>query len=196
MPASSHDASSGYDRVAHDFIASRSRTIGIDTVGAWARQLRAGALVLDLAAGNGVPLTGLLIDTGLQVSAMDASPRMTAAFRQRFPGVGVACATGMRLPCRAAAFDAVLAWGLIFLRPATEQHGIISEIARVMKPGGRFLFTAPAQVAEWRDNLTGLPSVSLGAAAYRSIAASEGFTLLAENVDEGDNYYYSLVKQS
>ena len=190
------DASSGYDRVADEFIASRSRTIGVDIVGQWARQLRAGALVLDIAAGGGVPLTALLIDTGLHVSAMDASPRMAAAFRRRFPGVGVACATAQRLPCPTAAFDAVLAWGLIFLRPATEQHSVIREIARVVRPDGRFLFTAPAQVAAWRDNLTGLPSVSLGAVAYRSIAASEGFRLVAEHVDEGDNYYYSLVKQS
>jgi ubiquinone/menaquinone biosynthesis C-methylase UbiE len=192
----SRDASRGYDRVSDAFIASRSRTIGVQVVAQWSGELRAGARVLDLAAGSGEPLTAVLMGAGLRVTAMDASLRMTAAFQRRFPRSGVACAAAACLPCRAETFDAVLAWGLLFLLPASEQRVVVREVARVIRAGGHFLFTAPAQRTEWRDNLTGLPSISLGADAYRALAAAEGFAVVAEHMDEGDNYYYSLIKKS
>ena len=74
----SRDASRGYDRVSDAVSASRSRTIGVQVVAHWSEELRAGARVLDLAAGSGEPLTAVLMGAGLRVTAMDASPKMTA----------------------------------------------------------------------------------------------------------------------
>jgi hypothetical protein len=65
----------------------------------------------------------------------------------------------------------------------------------VLKPGARFLFTAPAQVCEWSDNSTGRLSRSLGMDTYRAVLADAHLALVAEYEDEGENHYYDAVKR-
>lgn len=86
-------------------------------------------------------------------------------------------------------FDGVLAWGLMFLLSPETQRALIHRVASVLKPGGKFLFTAPAQACTWDDLATGRQSLSLGANAYKTILADAGLTLLAEYDDEGENHY-------
>jgi hypothetical protein len=54
------------------------------------------------------------------------------------------------------------------------------------------LFTSPTEACTWRDNLTGGPSISLGAEVYRHTAAGAGLTVVAEYIDEGENHYYDV----
>ena len=42
--------------------------------------------------------------------------------------------------------------------------------------------------------MTGRPSVSLGADAYRQLADTAGLVLLGEADDEGENHYYMTFK--
>lgn len=84
----------------------------------------------------------------------------------------------------------MVAVGVVFLLPADAQRDLIRRVAVVLNPGGRFLFTAPAPACAWADNLTGLPSRSLGAEVYKAIAADAGLTIVAECADEGENHYY------
>jgi len=91
-------------------------------------------------------------------------------------------------------FDGVLACGLMFLLPAETQRSLIHRVGRVVRTGGRFLFTAPFQVCTWADLSTGRASVSLGRDAYILILAAAGFKLIAEYTDEGENHYYDAVK--
>ena len=51
--------------------------------------------------------------------------------------------------------DAVLAWGLMFLLQAEDQHRLIQRFAEILVPGGRLLFTSPAKPAAWNDVMTG-----------------------------------------
>ena len=67
---------------------------------------------------------------------------------------------------------------------------LIHKVALTLKSGGRFLFTAPHQVCEWPDNLTGRKSVSLGSDAYCKIVELEGWTLVGEAKDKGQNHSY------
>jgi SAM-dependent methyltransferase len=47
--------------------------------------------VLDLGCGSGLPITKVLIDEGLNVHAVDASPTLVQAFRKNFPETPVLC---------------------------------------------------------------------------------------------------------
>jgi len=85
------DLSNGYDDESESFIASRSPTIGVSIVRSWARSLPAGARALEIGCGDGNPITRTLIEEGLNVYAVDASPKMAAAFRRNFPGIPVTC---------------------------------------------------------------------------------------------------------
>lgn len=192
----SADASNGYEAVAEEFMAVRS-TSGRTVVRKWAASLPRGCSVVDIGAGYGEPLTSVLIDEGLAVFAIDASPKMVAAFRRRFPGVEVACEPAERSRFFNRTFDAALAIGLIFLLPAHSQRELIRRISGALKPQGRLLFSAPRQVGTWDDILTGQPSWSLGAEEYGRILVESGFRLIDEHdehVEQGGTHYYEAQK--
>lgn len=189
------DPSIGYEAIAGEFIAARERSrIGVATVRAWARSLPAGASVLDLGCGSGVPIAKALIEAGFAVLGVDASPTLAAAFHRRFPGAPVACETAEGSRFFDRTFDAAVAIGLVFLLPAEVQRRLILKVSTALKPAGRFLFTAPAQACTWADALTGRRSLSLGAAAYTALLADAGLTLAGEHDDEGGNHYYDAGK--
>jgi 2-polyprenyl-3-methyl-5-hydroxy-6-metoxy-1,4-benzoquinol methylase len=186
--------SNGYEAVASVFMAQRSPSIGVETVRNWASEFSPGATILDLGCAHGTPISRIFVDQGLSVYGVDASASMIAAIRRQLPSVQVECATIEDSEFFGLTFDGVCAWGLIFLLTPAVQSLLIRKVSRVLTAGGRFLFTAPKQVCEWSDSLTGCRSFSLGTDAYRRILASEGLSLVGECVDEGENHYFLAVK--
>ena len=86
------DRSNGYDAVASGFIASRRHSaIGAATVREWAKTLPPRGSVLDLGCGSGVPISEVLMNAGLLVHGVDASPAMIAAFQTTFPTAPTDC---------------------------------------------------------------------------------------------------------
>lgn len=191
------ELANGYERIAPEFLAGRgqpgSSGIGTAEVRAWARTLPAGASVLELGSGPG-KMAGILIESGLQVHAIDAAPTLVSVFRQRFPGVPVACEAVEESTFFGQSFDAVLAWGLWFLLPVEAQRDLIRRVAAMLKPGGRLLFTSPPAPITWLDAMTSLESRSLGADVYRSSLAAAGMTVTAEYEDVGENHYYDAIR--
>ena len=192
------DRSNGYEGVAAEFIAGRgsprSAGIGARTVRAWARQLAPGATVLDLGCGTGLPITEVLLQEGLAVYAIDASPSFVVEFKRRVPETQVACEAVEESAFFSRRFDAILAWGLMFLLTPPAQRALIRKIGDALKPGGRLLFTAPAAAITWNDAMTGQESRSLGAAEYRRLLAAVGLTVTNEYDGRGQNHYYDAVK--
>lgn len=190
------DLSNGYEEIADLFISRRGRrpavgdAIGAATIRAWAEALPSGASVLDLGSGPGEPSTRVLQEAGLKSWAVDASPKMVAAFRQRFPGVPIECSTAEASTFFARQFDGILAWGLIFLLEPAVQAEVIAKVAGALTPGGRFLFTAPTEPLEWLDAMTGRRSWSLGADGYERLLRESGLAWVGEASDEGENHYY------
>jgi len=175
-------------------VAERDSSVGGATVRAWARALPPGASILDLGCGHGVPISQTLIEDGFVVYGVDASARMTAAFRERFPQAHVACEAVEHSRFFGRTFDGVVAWGLMFLLQANAQSALICKVASALNPGGRFLFTSPQQACTWADLLTGRNSLSLGADAYRKTLLAAGLVLAGGHRDEGDNHYYDASK--
>lgn len=195
------DASNGYDSVAAAYIAGRgTRATKGDAVGAahvrsWAESFPAGSTILDLGCGPGEPVTRILREAGLMVYAVDASPTMVAAFRERFPDVQIECNAAEASTYFDREFDGVISWGLLFLlEPAAQAH-LIHKVAHALKPGGRFLFTATAQPCEWLDAMTHRQSQSLGSEAYDRLLREAGLLLIREDEDEGQNHYYIALKR-
>ena len=194
------DASNGYEAVAAEFLARRGNTatrhaaIGVREVRAWADTVRAGGAVLDLGCGPGDPITRVLIDAGLEVYGVDASPSMVRAFRSRFPDTPVECNSVERSTFFERVFDGVVIWGLIFLLEPSAQTELIAKVARALAHNGRLLFTAPRQSCTWHDAMTGRRSESLGADVYRRGLETAGLVLLDETEDIGENHYYMALK--
>ncbi|MBO0701818.1 MAG: class I SAM-dependent methyltransferase [Candidatus Dormibacteraeota bacterium] len=174
---------------------SRNPAIGPDVVGDWARRLPAGGSVLDLGCGHGV-ISQALVDLGLTVYGVDASPTLLDAFRRRFPGAGAECAAAEDSRYFDRTFDGVIAWGLIFLLPEPAQRTVITRAAGALELGGGFLFTAPAQALVWTDVLTGRESRSLGAAEYRSLLRQGGCEVRDGRTDRGGNHYFCATRKT
>lgn len=189
------DASNGYEQYATAYIVRRSPAIGVPEVRRWAASLPPGATVLDLGCGYGVPISKALIDAGLSVYGIDASPTLVAAFHERFPGVPVRCEPVETSDFFGRKFDGVNAWGVLFLLSEDAQRALIRRVATVLDPNGRFLFTAPFSKWAWDDAMTQQRSVSLGGDAYRRLLEESGLRVVAEFDDEGDNHYYDAVNR-
>ncbi|HVH71614.1 MAG TPA: class I SAM-dependent methyltransferase [Candidatus Dormibacteraeota bacterium] len=188
------DESNGYEEVAEAFMSRRNPQIGAAAVRQWGDSLPRGSSVLDLGCGHGVPVSQVLIEQGFRVYGVDASPKMIAAFRGRFPLAHAECAAVEDSKFFGRTFDGVIAWGLIFLLPTAVQPKIVRRVAKALNRGGKFLFTSPEENVTWQDSLTGRHSISLGAAKYQRILLSEGLVLDGERSDEGDNHYYLASK--
>ncbi|HEY7855719.1 MAG TPA: class I SAM-dependent methyltransferase [Terriglobales bacterium] len=194
------DSSHGYEGVAEQFLARRGKAasvgIGVAEVRNWARRLRAGSSVLDLGCGPGFPITAVLVEEGLEVYGVDASPSFVAAFQRNLPGVPIVCESVLESSFFHRSFDAVLAWGLMFLLTVEEQHRLLQRFAEALAPGGRLLFTATAKANVWKDGMTDRESVSLGAEQYRALLEAAGFTVTNEYADLGENHYCEAIRGS
>ena len=130
------DRSNGYERVAAEFLAGRGRApataIGARSVRDWACTLPPGATVIDVGCGSGLPITNILVEEGLNVYAIDASPSLVQAFRNNLPEITIACEAVEDSLFFERRFDGVVAWGLIFLLPAEEQRRLIHRVANIL----------------------------------------------------------------
>ena len=193
------DSSNGYEAVSEHFLARRGKGpsvgIGVKEVRKWAKTLPPGSSVIDLGCGPGFPLTAVLIEEGLEVFGLDGAPTLVAAFRRNFPDIPIICESVQDSRMFDRCFDAALAWGLIFLLKADEQHRLIQRFSEILVPGGRLLFTSPAKPTSWIDVMTDLESVSLGAEQYRALLGIAGLTISEEYEDEGENHYFDVFKR-
>lgn len=185
--------SNGWEAVAKTFMTVRSE-VGADVVRRWATQLPPGGTVVDLGCGFGEPVTRTLIEAGLAVSGVDASPTLVAEYRRRFPDCPVVCEAAETSDLFGQQFDGALAVGLLFLLPEEDQYRLIQRVARALRSGGRFLFSAPRQVCEWDDRLTRRASRSLGEEAYREALEAVGLGVADQRTDAGGNHYFDAVK--
>jgi SAM-dependent methyltransferase len=105
-------------------------------------ELPAGSAVLDIPVGGGVALRGLRPGQGLRYVAADISPEMLDRTERAARARGVEDQVELReadveqLPFEDGEFDAVLSFAGLHCFPRPRLA--VLEIARVLKPGGRF----------------------------------------------------------
>jgi len=186
------DASAGWDAVADRFTALRS-DVGTDIVLGWSRQLPRGGAVLDIGCGTGVPIGTCLAAQGFALFGIDPAPRMIDAFRRNVPEATASCEPAETSRFFGRRFDGVVAIGVLFLLPEAAQAAVIARMGRALRPGGRFLFSAPRQRCDWRDSLTGRRSQSLGETTYGDLLDAAGLALAARHRDAGANDYFDVV---
>ena len=194
------DRSNGYESISAEWLArrgnsqTRSNAIGVKEVRKWARKLRHGSSVIDLGCGPGLPITRVLVEEGLDVFGVDAAPSFVAAFQRNLPGTPILCEAIQESSLFDRTFDAVLAWGLMFLLKAEDQRRLIERFAEILVPGGRLLFTSTALPAVWNDVMTGLESHSLGTAKYKRLLEEVGISVTEEYEDVGENHYFDASR--
>ena len=91
--------------------------------------------VLDLCCGQGT-LTSALVDQGHNVTGLDFSSEMLDRAKSKVPGAILVLGDAQDLPFEDDSFDAVICnFGMMHI---PDQPKALSEVARVLKPGGIF----------------------------------------------------------
>jgi SAM-dependent methyltransferase len=163
---------------------------------AWLRELReripAGAAVLDLGCGSGIPVARDLAAAGYRVTGVDISDVQIGRARDLVPQAGFVRADITAIDFGPASFDAVVALYVLIHLPLEDQPSLLERIASWLRPGGLFLATTGFQA--W----TGVEENWLGggapmwwshadAATYRSWITRAGLSVEREEfAPEGD----------
>lgn len=106
---------------------------------------RDGENVLDVGTGTGEVLRQLAHHPGrLKATGVDQSAAMLARVRDLPVGWSVGVADARRLPFADGAFDAVTAAYLLQVLPVPDVSGVVGELLRVLRPGGRLVTVTPA----------------------------------------------------
>jgi len=125
-------------------------------------ELPAGASVLELGCGIGVPTTEQLA-ARFHVTGVDISPRHIELARHNVPNATFIQADMTNLDLPMAAFDGVMAFYSITHVPREQHSLLLSAVARWLRPGGMFVAALGA-----RDNAGGVDDDWLGAPMYFS----------------------------
>jgi 2-polyprenyl-3-methyl-5-hydroxy-6-metoxy-1,4-benzoquinol methylase len=131
----------GYDRVSHAYRADDA----VDgQYGEWLdlfeKRVAAGAEVLDLGCGCGVPVARRL-SRRCDVTGIDISPVQIERARVLVPQARFICADMSTVQFPSQSFDAVVCFYALIHLPLDEQPAILRTIASWLRPGGLFMAT-------------------------------------------------------
>jgi ubiquinone/menaquinone biosynthesis C-methylase UbiE len=125
-----------FDRIADSYDETRGgEDRGRRFAGELHRSLRPDRPVLEVGVGTGVVALGLS-ELGYRVFGIDLSMPMLRRAHSRV-GPRVALADARRLPFADGSFDQV--YSVWVLHVAGDPVGVLHEVARVLRPGGRYL---------------------------------------------------------
>lgn len=154
-------------------------------------RIPAGASVLDLGCGCGVPLSRDLAAAGYRVSGVDISPVQVGRARQLVPTGSFVCADVTATDFPGASFDAVVCLYVLIHLPLPDQPVLLGRLRDWLRPGGWLLASTGATA--WtgsEDNWLGGGArmwwSHADAATYRRWLDAAGFDVVAEEfVPEG-----------
>jgi demethylmenaquinone methyltransferase/2-methoxy-6-polyprenyl-1,4-benzoquinol methylase len=140
-----------------------------------------GEKILDIAAGTGTS-SAAIAKSGAEVTAADFSPGMIEVGRRKHPGITFVEADAMALPFADAQFDAVtISFGL---RNIEDPKKALSEMFRVLKPGGRLViceFSKPPR-AIFRAGYSAYMRFLMPAIVDAASSNPEAYSYLADSI--------------
>jgi cyclopropane fatty-acyl-phospholipid synthase-like methyltransferase len=150
-------------------------------IDAFAKELAGGGRVLDLGCGGGEPVARFLVDRGLRVTGVDASPQMIAHARDRMPEQEWIAADmrGLALDRR---FDGILAWDSYFHLSHDAQRSMFAVFDAHAGDRAVLMFNTGPEHGEAISTCTfeneQLYHASLAPAEYRDLLDRHGFEVV------------------
>ncbi|HEY5532002.1 MAG TPA: class I SAM-dependent methyltransferase [Candidatus Anoxymicrobiaceae bacterium] len=102
-----------------------------------------GADVLNIGCWTGA-FESLVADSAARVTAVDIEPCALEVASRNVPGARFEEASVLSLPFEDSSFDLVTMWETLEHLPEGSEPKALTEIARVLKPGGRFALSTPS----------------------------------------------------
>lgn len=161
--------------------------------------LPAGAAVLDIGCGSGLPIARELTRRGFDITGVDGTPTMLTQFKHNLPGVAAEL-VDMRHLALGQRFAGLLAWDSFFHLSPKDQRDMIPRFQAHAAPGAALMLTSGDAEGEAIGELEGDPLYhgSLDPEEYRSLLAAAGFVVIAHTAKDpacGDRTIW-LAQQS
>jgi sarcosine/dimethylglycine N-methyltransferase len=193
-----------YEKPDDDIAAASRRTV--ERLAQKIPDLDESTRVLDIGAGYGGAARYLARHFGCHVTALNLSEKENERNREYNmisnlrDNIDVIDASFEDLPFEDANFDAV--WSQDAILHSSRRKKVLREVARVLKPGGHFVFTDPMQADDCPPDvlapvLERIHLESLGSFAFYKQAAEEVGLQLVETVDMTEQLvrHYSRVAE-
>jgi len=147
--------------------------------------LPAGAGVLDIGCGSGLPIARELIARGFDVTGLDGTPAMLALFQRNLPGAPAHLAD-MRDLALGRRFAGLLAWDSFFHLSPADQRALFPRFQAHAAAGAALMFTSGPAEGHAIGELEGDPLYhgSLGPDEYRALLDAAGFAVVAHAVED------------
>jgi 2-polyprenyl-3-methyl-5-hydroxy-6-metoxy-1,4-benzoquinol methylase len=147
--------------------------------------LPAGAAVLDIGCGSGLPLARELLRRGFSVTGVDGTPTMVQLFESNLPGTPVHLAD-MRQLALEQRFAGLLAWDSFFHLSPDDQRAMFFRFQAHAAPGAALMFTSGPAEGSAIGELNGEPLYhgSLNPDEYRNLLAATGFEVAAHVIED------------
>lgn len=190
----------GYDLIAEEYLSTRDPE-DPNTLAALeelSSGLEEGATVLDLGCGAGIPGTRWL-SRRFSVTGVDVSARQLELARRHVPAARFLKADMTGLEFEARSFDAVVSLYAITHVPGAEQPGLVEDVFRWLRPGGRFLATWATgewegEEEDWEGWGTPMWWSNLDPDASLSMLRDAGFEIeSAKALDNGDERWLWIL---
>ncbi|MBV9341327.1 MAG: class I SAM-dependent methyltransferase [Acidobacteria bacterium] len=187
-----------YDLIAEWYASKRVDETGVPEATVLASSIPRGSFVLDIGCGNGIPITRALLSAGHRIIGLDSSSAMLAQYRQNCPEAFAVRGTVECCPFADGAFDAAVAWGVMFHLNPEDALRAIANVSRALKRAAPFLFTSGDvdgfDGKEGTMNGVTFQYFSYSVHNYRRILGDHRFTLVDVHADSGNNTYYLAKK--
>lgn len=178
LPRQSKRPAGEYDRtplrrITHDCL--RPGGVELTAEGLKLCAFPSGSTVLDLGCGAGASL-GILRKSGYAAFGLDRSSVLLREAAEQSP---VIRADFSKLPMRHSSLDGIVCECVLSLAP--DKDSVLSECARVLKPGGRLLLSDITRKGEFNNGVSGLAPCMRGAEpveGYAVLLRNNGFSLL------------------
>ncbi len=178
----------GYDKVsetyrpAEDPVAETHYRIWLEPI---LREVRAGAQVLDLGCGCGIPASRLLAER-FDVTGLDLSPVQIERARALVPRARFLVGDMANVSFPDSSFDVVVSLYALIHVPVAEQRAVIRSVFRWLRKGGLSLMIVGS--GEWtgtEEDWLGVKGATMywshmDARTYRQWFEDAGFTILDE----------------
>ena len=191
---------SGYDRMAHDYLAWRDQFKNLPHLADLTTRLRPGASVLDVGCGAGVPVARYLVERGFAVTGLDVSQVQVALAREHVPGASFDVRDMRQIQPGAYTVDAVVSFYAIFHTPREQHADILRTLATCLVPGGFLPVTLGADTWEGVEPFHGVEMYwsHYGPEENRAMAAAAGLVIVRDVIDTsgGERHHVLLVQKA